>query len=99
MLGIVRFVSRTDGQTILWYLSKEVVATAEDAESINDVREGDIIQIFSFWAKLMFIGDASPDICRYPSQSSILGRNNRNEGWQSLQRTQGLDPPTVELVD
>lgn len=35
-------------------------------------------QIFSFWAELMRSGDASSDICRYPSQTSILSRNNNN---------------------
>ena len=49
---------------------------------------------FAFWAKLMIQGVASSDACRYPSQSSILAR--QNDGWQSLNRT---TPPTVELLD
>ena len=56
-------------------------------------------QVFSFWVKLLVTGEASPDICRYPSQSSILGRDNRNEGWQSLSTTHDLEPPIVELMD
>lgn len=54
-------------------------------------------QVFSFWAKLMVIGDASPDICRYPSQTSIL--NQRDEGgWQTLSTTRDMEPPIVELL-
>lgn len=58
---------------------------------------GEITQVFSFWAKLMVIGDASPDICRYPSQSSILAHHG--EGWRSLSATRHIQPPTVELLD
>lgn len=80
-------------KTILWYLSKEVVVT----ESREGVQVGQVTQVYSFWAKLMVIGDASPDICRYPSQSSILARHN--EGWQALSTTRAMRPPTVELLD
>jgi hypothetical protein len=83
-------------QTILWYLSKEVVAAEDHGD---DVRAGDLAQVFSFWVKLMVIGDASPDICRYPSQTSILARNGRNEGWQTLSTTRTVEPPIVELLD
>jgi hypothetical protein len=68
-------------KTILWYLSKEVEAT----ETRDGVTAVEVTQVFSFWAKLMVIGDASPDTCRYPSQSSILARHN--EGWQALSTT------------
>jgi hypothetical protein len=74
-------------------LSKEVVATEDD----GDVRVGDVIQQYSFWSKLMVIGDASPDICQYPSSSSIMATHN--EGWQVLATTLTTDPPTVELLD
>jgi hypothetical protein len=50
-------------------------------------------ELFSFWAKLMIQGVASSDACRYPSQSSVLAR--QNDGWQSLS---GTIPPTVELL-
>lgn len=80
-------------QTILWYLSKEVIAVEDNGE----VRAGDVTQLFCFWAKLMMIGDASPDICRYPSQSSILARHD--ERWETLSTTRTIEPPVVELLD
>jgi hypothetical protein len=76
-------------KTILWYLSKEV-ETSENGD-------GEVTQVFAYWSKLMVIGDASPDICRYPSQTSILSRHN--EGWQSLSTTRNTRPPTIELLD
>jgi hypothetical protein len=80
-------------KTILWYLSKEVEAT----ENRDGITTAEVTQQFAFWAKLMVIGDASPDICRYPSQSSILSRHN--EGWQSLMTTRAVQPPALELLD
>jgi hypothetical protein len=74
-------------------MSKEIIATEDDSE----VGEGDVTQVFCFWAKLMVIGDASSDICRYPSQSSILARHG--ERWQTLSTTHHMDAPTVELLD
>ena len=69
----------------------------DPATGIRTVHPQDVTQVFSFWAKLMVIGDASPDLCRYPSQTSILSRHG--EGWQSLTATRTLAPPTVELLD
>lgn len=66
-------------------------------EAHNGVEVGEVTQVFSFWAKLMVIGDASPDVCRYPSQTSILSRHN--EGWQSLSTHRAIRPPIVELLD
>eukprot|EP00934_Nitzschia_sp_Nitz4_P001636 Nitzschia sp. Nitz4//scaffold2_size372955//339088//340345//NITZ4_000473-RA/size372955-snap-gene-0.53-mRNA-1//1//CDS//3329546928//1636//frame0 len=80
---------RFSNETILWYLSKEIETPTPTGMQVT--------QEFSFWSKLMVIGDASPDICRYPSQSSILARHD--EGWQALGRTRGTRPPTVELLD
>jgi hypothetical protein len=77
----------------LWYLSKEVVATEDNGE----VRAGDVIRHFSFWSQLMLIEDASPDICQYPSQSSILATHS--QGWHVLATTLTIEPPTVELLD
>lgn len=79
-------------QTILWYISKEVLSAENEG-----VRAGAVTQTFSYWSKLMVVGDASPDICRYPSQTSILSRHN--EGWQTLTTTRATLPPTVELLD
>jgi len=78
---------RFSNETILWYMSKEV-----------ENESGEISQVFSFWAKLMVTGDASSDVCRYPSQTSILSRNG-DPAWQSLSSTRGTDPPIVELLD
>jgi len=73
--------------TILWYMSKEV-------ESEN----GEVKQEFSFWAKLMVSGQGTPDIGRYPSQTSILQRDG-NEAWLSLAQNQTMQSPIVELLD
>jgi hypothetical protein len=79
---------RFSNETILWYMSKEV----ED-EVTHEIR-----QIFSFWSKLMVTGDASPNVCQYPSQTSILSRNGE-PAWQPLTSTLDVAPPTVELLD
>ena len=52
-------------KTIVWYMSKEV----------EDKSMGEVKQSFSFWAKLLVMRDASPDMCQYPSQTSILSCN------------------------
>ena len=89
---------RFSNETILWYLSKEVVSTGSQSEmQATPSPSGQITQVFSFWAKLMVVGDASPDICRYPSQSSILQRHG--EQWNSLATSRDLRPPIVELLD
>lgn len=80
-------------KSILWYLSKEVLATEADV----GVRVGGVTEVFKFWSKLMLIENASLDECRYPSQSSILARTH--ESWHALHTTQDLNPPTVELLD
>jgi hypothetical protein len=79
---------RFSNETILWYMSKEV----ED-EVTHEIR-----QTFSFWSKLMVTGDASPDVCQYPSQTSVLSRNGE-PAWQPLTSTLDVAPPTVELLD
>eukprot|EP01083_Nonionella_stella_P267621 904109_1 len=73
--------------TILWYMSKEV--RSEDNE---------ISQEYSFWAKLMAMGEVSTEISKYPSQTSILSQNG-DPAWASLPTTRMLSPPTVELSD
>jgi hypothetical protein len=59
---------------------------------------GKVKQLFSFWAKLMVIGEGTPDICRYPSQTSKLVRNGE-PAWQTLSNTRTATPPIVELLD
>lgn len=78
---------RFSNETILWYMSKEIIDET-----------GTVKQMFSFWAKLMVIGEATPDICCYPSQTSILSRNGE-PAWQSLSSTRSTSPPIVELLD
>jgi len=75
-------------------LSESSDAAAEDPFLDDSVR-----QTFSFWSKLMVIGDASPNICRYPSQTSILQRHDDTGGWQNLSTTRTVQPPVVELLD
>lgn len=79
---------RFSNETILWYMSKEM----------QDDATREITQIFSFWAKLLVTGDAAPDVCQYPSQTSILSRNG-NPAWQNLTSTVGVSAPIVELLD
>ncbi|KAG7362202.1 F-box domain containing protein [Nitzschia inconspicua] len=89
---------RFSNETILWYMSKEVEAApmgSEDSEEDHEIEQDGIREVFSYWSKLMVLGAASPDVCRYPSQTSILSR--QGDGWQSLAVTQR--PPTVELLD
>ena len=69
-----------------------------DNNNINQNQEPEISQIFSFWAKLMVKDEASLDICRYPSLTSILSRNDQ-PAWQSLSSTITFNPPVVELLD
>ncbi|KAL7548467.1 hypothetical protein ACHAWF_011748 [Thalassiosira exigua] len=79
---------RFSNETILWYMSKEV----------EDESSHEITQNFSFWAKLLVTGDANPDVCQYPSQTSILSRNG-DPAWQPLTNTVNVTPPIVELLD
>jgi hypothetical protein len=89
-------------------LSKEVYPSESSEEAVSDSVDHDdsddevhhqvpSLQLFAFWAKLMVIGDAPTDICRYPSQTSVLARTG--EGWDSLSTTDGVQPPIVELLD
>lgn len=82
-------------KNILWYLSKEVIETNDSAEG----RAGEVVQSFSFWAKLIATGVASPELCLYPSQTSILTFDGETEGWQSLSTTRTIQPPVVELLE
>jgi hypothetical protein len=79
---------RFSNETILWYMSKEV----------ENELTCEVTQSFSFWAKLLVTGDASPDVCQYPSQTSILSRNSE-PAWQNLTSTLDFAPPNVELLD
>mmetsp|Transcript_19735 Transcript_19735/g.34766 ORF Transcript_19735/g.34766 Transcript_19735/m.34766 type:complete len:502 (-) Transcript_19735:423-1928(-) len=79
---------RFSNETILWYMSKEM----------EDETSHEISQNFSFWAKLLVTGDATPDVCQYPSQTGILSRNGE-PAWQPLTNTVDMIPPNVDLLD
>ncbi len=68
------------------------------SKEVIDETTNEISQNFSFWAKLLVTGDATPDICQYPSQTSILSRNG-DPAWQQLTTTMDVALPTVELLD
>jgi hypothetical protein len=97
--GLLRCIiaKRFSHEMILWYLSKEVDSSETQHNGVAPAVPGEVTQVFAFWAKLMVIGDASPDICRYPSQSSILAHHQ--EQWNSLVTYRNATPPTVELLD
>jgi len=91
---------RFSNETILWYMSKEI-ETAPGSTIYAAPNQPDPIEkteVFSFWVKLMLIGEATYDISRYPSQTSILLQNGQ-PGWQSLPETRSVNPPIVELLD
>lgn len=62
-------------------------------EEVNATQE--VSQRFLFWSRLLVTGDASPDVCRYPSQTSILAHGGAQ--WRSL--SNDIAPPIVELLD
>lgn len=68
------------------------------SKEVEDETSREITQSFSFWAKLLVTGDATPDVCQYPSPTSILSRND-HPAWQHLSDTMDVTPPVVELLD
>jgi len=78
---------RFSNETILWYMSKEE----------QDSTTHEITHRYSYWAKLMVSGEASADVCRYPSQTSVLSRNG-DPAWQTLSNNEPHAPPSVELL-
>jgi len=52
---------------------------------------------YSFYAPLMLAGNAPPEFCTYPSQTSAL--RHQNQEWGNLIGTLGRQPPTVEIID
>eukprot|EP01082_Thalassiosira_pseudonana_P011969 g10042.t1 g10042 contig4:1112616-1113995(-) len=79
---------RFSNETLLWYMSKET----------EDETTHEISQHYSFWGRLMVTGDASPEVCKYPSQTSLLSRNGE-PAWSSLTPNNDVAPPIVELLD
>jgi hypothetical protein len=62
-----------------------------------ETEDGAVRQEFSFWAKLMVSGQGTPDICRYPSQTSVLQKDG-NEAWLALSPNETMQSPIVELL-
>lgn len=99
---------RFSNETLLWYCCKEVLVTSSSASSSSSTEDATapmtadtvmISQRYAFWARLSMLGDASDyDLCRYPSQSSVL-RIQGAVGWQALSNSHHIHPPTVELID
>ncbi|KAL3922912.1 MAG: hypothetical protein SGILL_001952 [Bacillariaceae sp.] len=84
---------RYSNDTLLWYMSKEV---ENDMDEDEDTSGSNVREEFSFWGRLMVLGTASSDACRYPSQTSVL-TSQGGEGWRSL--SVANQAPTVELMD
>ena len=76
-------------QTILWYMSREV---------IDDNGDPSIAQAYCFWAKLMARGQGSSDDSMYPSQTSNMMRTG-DRAWGGLGMMRDTAPPVVELLD
>lgn len=76
---------------------RQITSSVHDTDASST---GRITQRYAFWARLSQLGDTTPDLCSYPSQTSVLTRNNvgGDGGWQTLTPTQHLTPPTVELL-
>ena len=102
---------RFSNETLLWYCCKEILVTSTSTNDDNnnhaqqaaDVEMDPgtlmIAQRYAFWARLSMLGDGSDyDLCRYPSQTSVLMRQGV-AGWQSLSNSRHVQPPTVELID
>ena len=100
---------RFSSDTLLWYCCKEVLVTfnseetfateVSEIDSTNDTLPVTIVQRYAFWARISMLGEGSDyDLCRYPSQTSVLRRQGL-PGWQSLANPDHLHPPTVELLD
>ena len=100
---------RFSNETLLWYCCKEVLQTTVDRNEGNNTAVEEpvnldgsthvIAQRYAFWARLAMLGDAADfDLCRYPSQTSVLIRQGV-AGWQSLSNPRQIHPPTVELID
>jgi len=84
---------RFSGQTILWYMSKEVITTSEREDETR------VDHTYSFWARLMMSSDGgSLEEIEYPSQTSGLSRNQETGGWGNLATTPAIHPPVVELL-
>lgn len=75
---------RFSGSTLLWYMGM--------------IEHGDE-ERFHFWAPLLSTGDARPELHLYPSQTSVLQRDNPERGWEALLTAPNRDPPVVELLD
>ena len=85
---------RFPNDTLLWYFSKEVPIFDTPGD---DTTPSAYFVIFKYWAKLTTTGQASADLCRYPSQSSVLRRRSEDT-WHTLPNSNGGEAPQVELL-
>lgn len=69
------------------------------SKEVFDPLSGTKRELFQYWSNLMHAGDTTPDLCRYPSQTSALLRQPGGFGWQPLENTSLLDQPTVEVMN
>jgi hypothetical protein len=90
--------TETDTNTTTSNTSRNSTSLSSTSSSSPVIVTKEVYQTYSFWAKLADVGDASPDVCRYPSQTSILRRDDPSFGWQSLSSTRLIQPPIVELL-
>ena len=77
-------------------MSKEVEIRSPQVR--NDDTEPTVTLVFSYWAKLMVVGEAPSEICCGPSITSVLRRSG-DPAWQPLSSTRLTHPPTVEVLE
>ena len=68
------------------------------SKEVEDKSTRKVKQSFSFWTKLLVTCDASPNMCQYFLQTSILSRNGEPV-WQHLTSTVDVASLMVELLE
>ena len=68
------------------------------SKEVYNPQSGVVVELFNYWSNLMHVGDTTPDLCRYPSQTSALLRQPGGFGWQPLGNVRLLGQPTVEVI-
>lgn len=63
-------------------MSKEIETTTEDSNGNSRPQRRRRKRTYSFYAPLMLSGNAPPELCVYPSQTSALIQ--QNQAWRSL---------------
>jgi hypothetical protein len=92
-------------------MSKEIETTTEDSNGNSRSQRRRRKRMYSFYAPLMLSGNAPPELCVYPSQTSAL--IHQNQSWRSLRGRIGNNnnnnntnngamrqqAPTLEILD